>query len=338
MTNDQPIRFRTFADEDDNPWGGHAGTGAYRPSSEPTFQPEDTAFGATFPRSDEPARRGPGFLVWGTGLALVAGIAIAVTLLPKPGALSVGDPASAASLHVHRYVAPQPGNLANSALLPCFVNGVPAGSLTVADCGQRNGVVSGRLDVGLTQSQAATAVSSTVEQLAVPAAAPAPMSAPYRPALPRPQMFAQAQTRPAAPPDLAETPRRESYAAPPRSFADDDEDRAGDGRLDPEDSVRVAQTFYESLSNADGVRAASVVVPEKRRQGPLSAGAIDRFYSGLRAPLRLSRLYAVNDHTVVARYSFVDHDGGVCQGTARVTTTERDGEVYVQGVRALNGC
>ena len=124
----------------------------------------------------------------------------------------------------------------------------------------------------------------------------------------------------------------------PRSDADDDEGRPDDRAINREDSVSAAQTFYEGLADGDGARAASVVVPEKRRQGPLSARAISRFYSNLRAPLRLTRLYPVDDHTVVARYAFVDRDGEICQGTARVTTTERDGEVYVQGIKALNGC
>ena len=199
------------------------------------------------------------------------------------------------------------------------------GSLTLADCGRRNGVASGQLDVGLATS--------------APATSPAPPAEPVTDRPARDEAFRVEDARQAAPPYTRGAPRSFAVAAvPPRSDAEEDLGRADDRRGDPEDSVRAAQTFYEGLADADGDRAASVVVPEKRRQGPLSAGAIDRFYSGLRAPLRLTRLYPIDDHTVVAHYAFVDRDGEVCQGAARVTTTERDGQVYVQGVRALNGC
>ena len=323
----------------------------------------------------------------GTGLALVAGVVIAVTLLPKPGAVSSEPAGPAGALRVHRYVAPQPGRLAASATLPCYVNGASVGSLTVAACGERNGVASGRLDVGLTPAQPTVAAAppapapdqtqyasrepapSDSYERAAPPPAPAPrafappraepparaepsarapsfaarMFAMVRPApatpLPRGALMAPPVSRPAAAPLSRAAPGRDAYAlAPTRAYASNDAPSASVERPDPEDSVRAAQTFYEGLANADGAQAASVVVPEKRHQGPLSAGAIDRFYSQLQEPLRLTRLYPVDDHTVVARYAFVNRDGEVCHGTARVTTTQRDGDVYVQGVRALNGC
>ena len=98
------------------------------------------------------------------------------------------------------------------------------------------------------------------------------------------------------------------------------------------------QTFYKGLAAADGDRAASVVVPEKRSAGPLSARSIHHFYSSLRAPLRIARLYPLDDHTIMVRYNFVAPGGARCEGAARVTTIVRGGEVLVQNVRALNGC
>ncbi len=334
MTNDQPIRFRTFADEDDAAWAGRDGRHAEHPAGTSAAEPEPLHLGAARAPA-ETRRTGSGPLIaWGTGLALVAGVVIAVTLLPKPGSMGGDGRMSNAALQVHRDVSPHPGKLASSALLPCYVNGASAGSLTLADCGARNGVASGRLDVGLTSPPSDGAVPS-------PDPSYAPIETSARPAVARPRPGPNAGVLAPAPSPPAyaalDVPRQPPY--PSRSSAyDENANRSADTEIDPEDSVRAAQTFYEGLADADGARAASVVVPEKRRQGPLSEGAITRYYSGLRAPLRITRLYPIDGHTVVARYAFVDRDGEVCQGTARVTTTQRDGEVYVQGIKALNGC
>ncbi len=348
MTDQQPIRFRTFADEDDDVWEVRAHSDRSRRTGRTAFHAGNEEFGALPPVRERPTR-GPAFLAWGTGLALVAGVAIAVTLLPKPGAVPIGGVGPAGALRVARYVAPQPGRLAASALLPCYVNGVAVGPRTVSDCGQRNGVASGRLDVGL----ASPPVPLDAERLAPRASAPPDtyedttslrQRSPANDGTPsttpgsRGALTPLATARAIPQPPVREITQPGPYAALPRSYAYDQGTRADQGRMDPEDSVRAAQTFYEGLADADGARASSVVVPEKRRQGPLSPGAIDRFYSGLREPLHLDRLYPVDDHTVVARYDFVDRNGSVCQGTARVTTTQRDGEVYVQSVKAMNGC
>ncbi len=300
MTTDQPIRFRNYADEDDGAWAGGAG----REHRELPVSGDGVAA--------VPARGSSGrLLAVGAGLALIAGVAVAVSILPRHARTEQAAPSPGAALQVHRYVAP-PKPFAATRALPCYVDGVAAGPLSLTDCARRNGVASGRLDVGLAAAPDSSAVPPSRQVAAVQAARPAPSLAPREAA------------RWSFDPGYRSS---DAYA--------ENTDQRGPGA---EDSVRAAQTFYEGLADADGDRAASAVIPEKRRLGPLSAGAIDRFYADLRSPLRLRRLDPVDDHTVIAHYDFVDRDGGVCRGTSRVTTTERDGEVYIKSVRALNGC
>jgi hypothetical protein len=103
-------------------------------------------------------------------------------------------------------------------------------------------------------------------------------------------------------------------------------------------SALAVREFYDALGEGDGARAAQVVVPEKRQEGPLSAGELTRFYSSLRAPLRLTRLDPINDDTVFVRYQFVTPDDRLCSGSATVSTSHRDGDTLVRGIRAFNGC
>ena len=81
-----------------------------------------------------------------------------------------------------------------------------------------------------------------------------------------------------------------------------------------------------------------MVVPEKRENGPLSAGELTRFYSSLRAPLRLTMVDPINDNTVVVRYQFVTPDDRLCSGSATVTTTHRGDDTLVKGIRAFGEC
>jgi hypothetical protein len=384
MTTDDPIRFWTFADEDDAAWAAKAGRADGLTESRGHSYETGGLTASDLSSAYSRAKGGGRLLAWGTGFALVAGVVIAVTLLPRHSAYKGDGAAPGAALQVHRY-APQPRSLTSEAMLPCYVAGASIGSRSLTDCAQRNGVASGRLDVGLTPSSAASAAAPSEQAYGGPPPSDERYAAsdgqrPQSPPLARPaitppaQRALFAQTAPVSPYYAAETqrprgsplpqfasatpPRREVYAqatpfptyapprdrespppetyAPPRAY--DDDEGSDDREIDPADTLRAAQTFYEGLADADGARAASVVVPEKRRQGPLSAGAMSRYYSDLRAPLRISRLQEIDDHTVEAHYAFVDRNGAVCHGTSRVTTTERDGEVYVKDVRALDGC
>lgn len=333
MTTDEPIRFRTFADEDDAAWAAKAQPNGGDAEPKPHRHDGGGLPGSEFlsgsPRPNERGR----LLAWGTGLALVGGVVIAVALLPRHSALTGDGADPGAALQVRRYVA-RPNRLTSGALLPCFVAGAPVGSLSLADCGRRNGVASGQLDVGLAPHATASDEIYRGSGSGSPPSPPVARLADAAP--PGREVFARAEpVPPAVTPRALETSRREAYA---ELRASDDVDASEEGGIDPAESIRAAQTFYEGLADADGARAASVVVPEKRGRGPLSAEAMSRYYSDLRAPLRLTRLYPLDDHTVEARYTFVDPDGAVCRGTSRVTTTRRDGEVYVKDIRALNGC
>jgi hypothetical protein len=96
--------------------------------------------------------------------------------------------------------------------------------------------------------------------------------------------------------------------------------------------------FYDALARGDGARAAAVVVPEKREEGPLSAGELTRSYSSLRAPLRVTKIDPINDGEVFVRYHFVTADNHVCLGSAIVDTTPGDGGALVSGIHVFHGC
>jgi hypothetical protein len=96
--------------------------------------------------------------------------------------------------------------------------------------------------------------------------------------------------------------------------------------------------FYEALGQGDGERAAAVVDPEKRQEGPLSAEEMTRFYSRLRAPLRITEIDPINADTVFVGYQFVTADDRLCRGAARVSTEHRDGDTLVTGIKTLSGC
>jgi hypothetical protein len=89
----------------------------------------------------------------GMGVALLAGLVIAVFMLMRDGGSTEAPPASQGGLVV------QTGRDDDIKLdarrpLRCFVNGQLIGELTVSDCARRNGVATGALDVGLDRSGA----------------------------------------------------------------------------------------------------------------------------------------------------------------------------------------
>lgn len=342
--NDAPIGFRTFADEDDVILGRReGGPRSLRDSvDEPSLAGNKVQSPATRPR------RGRTILVWGTGAALTAGVAIALALAPHKSVRG-SSPATSTALSVQPDIA-RPHRVTVSTQLHCYVGGVSVGSLSLADCGRRNGVASGNLDVGLApalqvarpmpvEAQApATLPQSYITRLATPArpAAKSEVASAWPPQPQRTTAVIREARAKALQYSLAETPSR-GITVPRGTYLDESESDLNRG-ADPGDSLQAVQTFYEGLADANGDRAAAVVVPEKRSAGPLSARSIRRFYSRLREPLRIARLYPLDDHTVMVRYHFVAQGGARCDGVSRVSTIVRDGAVLVQNVRALNGC
>ena len=100
----------------------------------------------------------------GMGLALLAGLAIAVFLIFHGRGVSEPPPASQGGLIV------QTGRdddvkLDESRPLRCFVNGQLVGDLKLSDCAKRNGVASGALDVGLDPTGALAAAHGDSSQI-----------------------------------------------------------------------------------------------------------------------------------------------------------------------------
>ncbi len=100
----------------------------------------------------------------GMGLALVAGLGIALFLIGRDHGPAEAPPASQGGLVV------QTGRDDDVKLdarrpLRCFVNGQLVGELTLSDCAHRNGVASGALDVGLDPSGALAATSGVSNQI-----------------------------------------------------------------------------------------------------------------------------------------------------------------------------
>jgi hypothetical protein len=152
------------------------------------------------------------------------------------------------------------------------------------------------------------------EPEADPTASSASERAPQRPAAPVAQ-----------PADVADEPEEPRAARTP--LADDDAGAA--------DTVRA---FYLALSAGDGSSAAQLVIPAKRRSGPLSAGALTRYYSSFRRPLRVQSLTPVDANTVRVAYDYVLSDGRVCRGQAMVNVVQGDRRSLVSSINTRGPC
>lgn len=255
--------------------------------------------------STRPERRSRNYRA-GLAVLLVgaAGTALAVAVIPRDR-VDRTLPATGPTLRVRTHDTDD--GLTARRALPCFVNGRPAGDLTVAQCAKANGVASGPLGVGLSG-----AVSRSP--------APTPV-----PATPREDARVDLTIRPSAPvePDgLPAPPTGEPTTPPPPSRS----------------AEQVARAFYEALGNDDGGRATMMVIPEKRAGGPLSADALTDFYSALQAPLRITEVVPVGEDRAFVRYQYVSRDGKLCSGSSNVTTTVTFANRLVQGIRASDSC
>jgi hypothetical protein len=103
-------------------------------------------------------------------------------------------------------------------------------------------------------------------------------------------------------------------------------------------ALDVVTRFYKALEHGDGQTASSLVIPEKRTVGPLSAGDLTHFYSGLAEPLHLENVTPVLPGTVVAHYTYTPRAGARCSGAATVLVTTRSGEPLIERIKANSGC
>jgi hypothetical protein len=179
---------------------------------------------------------------------------------------------------------------------------------------------------------AAASIDDGSDDGAVPEAGPAASPASEPASEPAPQPAPQPAPRPAAPRAAAPVAQPEVVDRPEAPPADKSEAEA---EADAADTV---QSFYSALSAGDGASAARLVIPAKRGSGPLSAGALTRYYSSFRRPLRVRRIVPVNADTVRVAYDYVLADGRVCRGQAAVDVVHRGGRSLVSGIRTRGPC
>ncbi len=305
-------------------WGG----GELRPA------PERSDRTPRPPRAERPGA-GPRIAL-GAAVMFVAGAALAIVLWPRiaspgnPGAAE--GPAKVRPAQTGTAVASEPA-------LPCFIGSRLIGRMTVDACANRGGVASGPLNAA--GATAAADVAPPVRRLPPVVESPATTQANLPPPA---RSLAVAASSPQAPPS-APGYRAPSPAPPPVTErpapveANAEGYRASVEPLSPRRaSVTAVRAFYSALGQADGARAAATVVPEKRENGPLSARELTRFYSSLRAPLHVTQVAPIDDNTVFVRYQFVSATNRLCSGTATVSTTQRDGDTLVRGIRGVDEC
>ncbi|HEX8640635.1 MAG TPA: hypothetical protein VF704_05710 [Allosphingosinicella sp.] len=121
--------------------------------------------------------------------------------------------------------------------------------------------------------------------------------------------------------DRAEPPGRESAAPAGETSA-----------------LTTARAFYAALSAGDGDSAAQLVVPAKRQRGALSAGALTRYFSSFRRPLRVRRVTSVDADTARVAYDYVLADGRLCEGEAAVRVVQSGDRALVSGIRTRGPC
>jgi hypothetical protein len=216
----------------------------------------------------------------------------------------------------------------------------------------------------------APAVPGGAERARTPLAVAPPIPAPPRiaapaPAPPPPPLSAEAAPKPEVLPGAsASTAADRSAGPPPFSAERPRSSRAAEPRLaraGPKPALRhghgaraargpagevaakrsatvAVRDFYNALAQGDGARAAAVVVPEKRQEGPLSAAELTRSYSSLRSPVRITKIDPIDDDKVFIRYHFVSAANHLCLASAIVDTTRRDGGALVSAIHVFHGC
>ena len=101
----------------------------------------------------------------------------------------------------------------------------------------------------------------------------------------------------------------------------------------PGSAEETVMRFYMALSTGDGAAAASLVIPSKRTQGPLSGDAMSAFYGSLREPLILRSVRRVEENVVEARYAY-RASRTACDGRALVTLTSARYPVAIRSIAA----
>ncbi len=137
-------------------------------------------------------------MIGGAAVALLLGVILAVALMS--GGKSKDEPPAARSGLVVEVGREDDGKLDPARPLRCFVGGVFAGEITLAECARKNGVATGALDVGVDETGALAAADEAGTVLTPLPPAPSPT------ATPAPGVPTAAAPMPAAVPSLASGP------------------------------------------------------------------------------------------------------------------------------------
>ena len=146
------------------------------------------------------------------------------------------------------------------------------------------------------------------------------------------------------PPAAQPEPREQPSPPEPRDApaADTREEQAPEPEPAPAgggaSALATVRAFYGALAAGNGASAAQLVVPAKRQSGPLSAGALTRYYSSFRRPLRVRGVTPVDENTVRVAYDYVLADGRLCRGQSSVNLVESGGRRLVSGIRTQGPC
>ena len=103
-------------------------------------------------------------------------------------------------------------------------------------------------------------------------------------------------------------------------------------------ALQTVSAFYAALGEGDGASASSLVVPSKRRSGPLSAGELTRYFSSFRRPLRVRSATALDEDTVRVAYDYVLPGGRLCRGQAVVDVVASGERALISRIRSRGPC
>lgn len=116
------------------------------------------------PDEPKPPRRGPPLAVIGAVVAVVAGGAIAWSLMSGGQGPETPPPASEGGLVIDSTNSDD-GKMDPGKPLRCFVQGRFVGEISLTDCARRNGVATDALDVGIDESGALAAADAAAASL-----------------------------------------------------------------------------------------------------------------------------------------------------------------------------
>jgi hypothetical protein len=101
-----------------------------------------------------------------------------------------------------------------------------------------------------------------------------------------------------------------------------------------DEGAAVVAAFFDALGRGDGVAAAALIIPEKRK-GNYDPQRMTQTYSKFASRLHLTGVVASGPHTYQATYTYqTSAANSVCTTTATVTVTERAGQYFIQSIRA----